>query len=104
MHVLPNILLSNTDGPDMHGHSMPGSRVANLQGADALASGNYSRTPELRVSHKLAERKRRSEMKDLFEQLNRSLPNSVGNKQSKWEVLSKGMHDSRSLDLTCLGC
>lgn len=80
-------------------------KVDSSSGANVLP---YARSPELRISHKLAERKRRKEMKDLFDDLGKLLPNTGGseraesaggtgganakdkNKMSKWEVLSKG--------------
>lgn len=80
------------DSATTHHHSMQHRTLQNLQN-DSLAAqqiGNYSRTPELRVSHKLAERKRRSEMKDLFEDLNKAVPSNGGTKASKWEILTKG--------------
>jgi hypothetical protein len=78
-----------------HHHSIQHRSVTSLQNNDpnglaGAASGSYSRTPELRVSHKMAERKRRSEMKSLFDELNAILPNSPGGKSSKWEILTKG--------------
>lgn len=75
-----------------HHHSMQHRSIAGLQndGMQGGGVGNYSRTPELRVSHKLAERKRRSEMKDLFEELNKAVPANGGAKASKWEILTKG--------------
>jgi antitoxin component of MazEF toxin-antitoxin module len=50
----------------------------------------YSRSPELRLNHKLAERKRRKEMRDLFDQLRNMLPFEKGIKTSKWDILNKG--------------
>ncbi|KAH7087206.1 hypothetical protein FB567DRAFT_61721 [Paraphoma chrysanthemicola] len=85
-----------------HHHSMQHRSVTSLHSPEqaaalAASSGNYSRTPELRISHKMAERKRRSEMKGLFDDLNTILPNSPGSKSSKWEILTKAIEYIRNL-------
>ncbi|CAN9305214.1 unnamed protein product [Alternaria alternata] len=93
---------SRQDVPSTHHHSMQHRSVTSLQAIDptnplAPGSGSYSRTPELRVSHKMAERKRRSEMKTLFDDLNGILPNSPGSKSSKWEILTKAIEYVQNL-------
>ncbi|KAF7193386.1 Protein esc1 [Pseudocercospora fuligena] len=82
-----------------HHHPMQHRTIQSLQSENMPPQGvgNYSRTPELRVSHKLAERKRRSEMKDLFEELNKAVPANGGTKASKWEILTKAIDYIRSV-------
>ena len=78
--------------PGTHHHSLQSNRISGVSGDgnSPESSTPYSRTPALRASHKIAERKRRTEMKHLFDQLRDQIPANHGSKSSKWEVLSKG--------------
>ncbi|KAI8323108.1 bHLH transcription factor-like protein, partial [Martensiomyces pterosporus] len=48
-------------------------------------------TAKIRTIHKLAERRRRKEMKELFDKLRRCLPIDKSIRLSKWEVLKKAI-------------
>lgn len=60
----------------------------------AISSGGGSgvmTSAKIRTIHKLAERRRRREMKNLFDTLRKSLPVDRSVRMSKWEVLKKAI-------------
>lgn len=96
---------------DIHmGSSREGSDAGDSRDVNMLAPPSdsdtprkdqpFSRSPELRVSHKLAERQRRKQMKDMFDELQDQLPSDRVAKSSKSDILVKS-GSLRQCDVQC---
>ncbi|KAI8070890.1 hypothetical protein BC940DRAFT_294664 [Gongronella butleri] len=90
MDIDESPMAANGADPLYHHHHALGN-AANAALKQRKVETPYSRSPELRISHKLAERKRRKEMKELFDELRDALPVEKNLKTSKWEILSKAV-------------
>ena len=74
---------------DPRGSVEAGDSTTSLESQSSRRSSTAStRSEDHRLSHKLAERKRRKEMKDVFDGLKDVLPPGVP-KSSKWEILNE---------------
>lgn len=61
------------------------------------AEDSDEKAPKLKYSHKIAERKRRKDMNDTFDELKDSLP-SKNMRMSKWEILMSASEHIKSLN------
>ncbi|KAL5346722.1 hypothetical protein ACLOAV_008429 [Pseudogymnoascus australis] len=91
---------SEVHGAAPHHHALQHRQVGDIrdEGGSPGSTQPYSRTPELRESHKLAERRHRNEMKEFYRELREMLPSERGNKTSRWEILSKAIAQHKAQD------
>ncbi|KAK9241184.1 hypothetical protein V1525DRAFT_392370 [Lipomyces kononenkoae] len=94
---------ANTSRTSIDSYDRVSARSLDLDDQTATAQqaagvGPYSRSPELRQTHKIAERKRRRDMSLLYEDLKDILPDEKGVKSSKHEILVRAISVIKKLN------
>ncbi|KAJ1815518.1 hypothetical protein LPJ75_002339, partial [Coemansia sp. RSA 2598] len=88
---VPELMAEEDEDDDMLDGYDEGRGQAADDGLGASGGNGMMTTAKIRTIHKLAERRRRREMKNLFDTLRRCLPIDKTIRLSKWEVLKKAI-------------
>ncbi|KAJ1648134.1 hypothetical protein LPJ64_000587 [Coemansia asiatica] len=88
---VPELMVEEDEDDDVLDGYDEGRGQAADNGLSANGANGMMTTAKIRTIHKLAERRRRREMKNLFDTLRRCLPIDKTIRLSKWEVLKKAI-------------
>ncbi|KAJ2356378.1 hypothetical protein GGF43_002110 [Coemansia sp. RSA 2618] len=90
-HSVPELIGERDDEDDDEDESLGYDDAHMSPDKTTSADGTMMSSAKIRTIHKLAERRRRREMKNLFDTLRKCLPIDKSIRLSKWEVLKKAI-------------
>ncbi|KAJ2476338.1 hypothetical protein IWW56_004977 [Coemansia sp. RSA 2131] len=90
-HSVPELIGERDDEDDDEDESLGYDDTRHSPDKAMASDGTNMSSSKIRTIHKLAERRRRREMKNLFDTLRKCLPVDKSIRLSKWEVLKKAV-------------